>query len=264
LIISKVEAGKLEMEMVPVSVEGVCQASLRLVKQNAHKKRLRIGSSYDSTVSVLMADERRMKQILVNLLSNAVKFTPAGGQIGLDVIGDELRRLVHVTVWDTGIGIAEEDKNKLFQPFVQLDSRLSREYTGTGLGLSLVSRMMDLHGGYVSVESEIGRGSRFTVTFPWKKPPDLEAEEEQRERPLLPIGNVLLIEDSPAATAQIKRYLREMQIEVAVYSKATNAVDMAAKVAPDLVILDIMLPDGSGWEVLAQLKGRAPAQRKFR
>ena len=110
LDVSKVEAGKLELELEPVSVEAVCQASLNFIKGEAQKKRLNIQFQRDSFVSVIQADERRLKQILVNLLSNAVKFTPSGGQIGLDVRGDEASQTLSLTVWDTCIGIAPEDR----------------------------------------------------------------------------------------------------------------------------------------------------------
>jgi PAS domain S-box-containing protein len=176
LDVSKIEAGKLKLEVGPVSVESVCQASLGLIKQDAHKKQLKISSSFDNAVTIIQADKRRLKQILVNLLSNAVKFTPEGGAIGLEVVGDAEGEAVHFTVWDTGIGILEEDMGRLFQPFVQLDSSLSRRYAGTGLGLSLVYRLADMHGGSVSLESEVGKGSRFTVSLPWQK----VAEEVER------------------------------------------------------------------------------------
>jgi CheY-like chemotaxis protein/anti-sigma regulatory factor (Ser/Thr protein kinase) len=108
-----------------------------------------------------------LKQILVNLLSNAVKFTPEGGAIGLEVVGNAGQGGVQFVVWDHGIGIASEDLEHLFQPFVQLDSSITRKYPGTGLGLALVHRLVDLHGGSISVESELGKGSRFTVSLPW-------------------------------------------------------------------------------------------------
>jgi signal transduction histidine kinase len=167
LDLSKIGAGKLELKVGSVSVEKVCHASLQFIKQAAHKKQLRITSTYDNTVTTLYADERRLKQILVNLLSNAVKFTPEGGEIGLEVAGDVADQMIHFIVWDTGIGIAPEDQKRLFEPFAQLDSRLSRQYPGTGLGLALVQRMAEMHGGEVMLESEVGQGSRFTVSLPW-------------------------------------------------------------------------------------------------
>ena len=172
LDLAKLEAGKVELQLAPVGVDEVCQASLQFVGQLAQKKKLRLTLTVDQQVDTVWADARRLKQMLVNLLSNAVKFTPEGGALGLEVAGDAARQLVYFTVWDTGIGIAPENMSQLFKPFVQLDSRLAREYPGTGLGLSLVLDMAELHGGSVAVESEgvPNKGSRFTITLPWKNP----------------------------------------------------------------------------------------------
>ena len=167
LDLSKVEAGKLDLIIEDVGMAVIVQASLRLVSQLARQKNLRITSSIDRAVGMIQADSRCLKQMLVNLLSNAVKFTPEAGVIGLDVVGDAAAQRIHLTVWDTGIGIAADDLPRLFQPFVQLDSRLARQYAGTGLGLALVQRMAALHGGSVAVESTLGQGSRFTITLPW-------------------------------------------------------------------------------------------------
>ncbi|MCP4360171.1 MAG: response regulator [Chloroflexi bacterium] len=258
LDLSKIGAGKLELELMPVPVESVCQASLRLIKQDAHKKRLRIHSSYDSAVTLIQADERRLKQMLVNLLSNAVKFTPEGGQIGLEVVGDEAGQMVQLTVWDSGIGVTEEDMLRLFQPFVQLDSRLAREYAGTGLGLSLVQRMTELHGGTVAVESRPREGSRFTISLPWQGDPvNLVADSHGATREFLQIGTlrqVLVVDDSPAATEQISRYLREFQIEAVTHPVGKGTVKLVLALRPDVIVLDILLPDMSGWDVLAALQ----------
>jgi signal transduction histidine kinase len=120
----------------------------------------------DTTSTHMHADGRSIKQMLMNLLSNAVKFTPETGVIGLSVTQDKPGEAIHFTVWDTGIGIDIEEQKRLFQPFVQVDSRLSRAHEGTGLGLALVHKMAKLHGGTVSLESEPGKGSRFTITLP--------------------------------------------------------------------------------------------------
>lgn len=166
LDVSKMEAGKLEIKFNMIVIEELCQASLRLIKQSAKKKQIKIVTHFDTMVSVIQADSRRLKQILVNLLSNAVKFTPEDGQIGLEVVGDTAQQVVRFTVWDTGIGISPEGMEQIFQPFIQLDAKLSRKYEGTGLGLTLVRRLTELHGGTVTVESEVGKGSHFTVSLP--------------------------------------------------------------------------------------------------
>jgi PAS domain S-box-containing protein len=166
LDLSKIEAGILELDIDLISAESICQAVLQSIKQVAQKKRLKVSFMFTTHVTTIRADKRRLKQILINLLSNAVKFTPEDGEIGLEVDGDTEQQMAHFTVWDTGIGIAQEDIKKLFQPFVQLDGSFSRKYGGAGLGLSLVYRMVEMHGGSVSVESDVGKGSRFTVSLP--------------------------------------------------------------------------------------------------
>src|SRR6185503_631754 len=110
-----------------------------------------------------------MKQILINLLTNAVKFTPEQGRVTLQVHGDLEQDLIQFSVIDNGMGIAPEDLQRLFQPFVQVDSGLNRQQEGTGLGLALVQKLTDLHGGSVEVESEVGKGSRFTINLAFNK-----------------------------------------------------------------------------------------------
>jgi PAS domain S-box-containing protein len=256
LDLAKVGSGTLELELVPLSVATICQASIRLIRQDAHKKHVSVDLAIDPAVRLLLADARRLKQILVNLLSNAVKFTPVGGAIGLEVTGDATGQVVYLTVWDTGIGIAPDDLGRLFQPFVQLDSRLSRQYNGTGLGLALVCRMVEMHGGSVSVTSEPGCGSSFTVALPWQLPDD-------SVEPISPpsaatsagaIRTALIIEDSPTAAAQLVRYLDELGVTAITSPHGADAVALALEKQPDLIALDILLPDTLGWEVLQRLK----------
>ncbi len=172
LDLAKIGAGKDDLVLERVDVEELCQSCLLMIRQAAANKNLKVSLQQDTRVIEITGDQRRLKQILVNLLGNAVKFTPAGGKIGLEVSGDAEQQFVRFCVWDTGIGIAPDDLARLFQPFVQLDSRLSRQYEGTGLGLALVQRLVDLHQGSVMVESEPGQGSRFTVALPWLKTQD--------------------------------------------------------------------------------------------
>ncbi|NJN92636.1 MAG: response regulator [Anaerolineales bacterium] len=261
LDLSKIEAGKMQLDISLVTLEDICQASLRFIKQTALKKRIKVSSTFEANApEKVPADGLRLKQILVNLLSNAVKFTPEGGSIGLEVAGDDDRQAVHLTVWDTGIGISIEKMSQLFKPFVQLDSSLSRRYAGTGLGLALVQRMAELHGGSISLESDgiPGHGSRFTVSLPLKAEletqPDKLAGVESDIISLSLIHRILLIEDSPVVANQYARYLKEMGIEVDVCLRGEGAVAKTLEVKPDIIILDILLPDIPGWDVLGQLK----------
>jgi PAS domain S-box-containing protein len=260
LDLSKIEADQLSLELGPVLVEEICQSSLVFVRQTAQQKRQRLGLQIDPQVDRIQADSRRLTQMLVNLLSNAVKFTPDGGSVQLEVAGDRARQQVQFSVTDTGIGIAPADLSRLFQPFIQLDSRLARQYAGTGLGLALVARMARLHGGSVSVESELGQGSRFTISLPWHALGEAgHAGEGDLADPLdatpeLAIANVLILEDSPAAAAQITRYLDELGIGSTVHTRGAMFFEQVLELRPEAIILDIRLPDLSGWDVLVRLK----------
>jgi signal transduction histidine kinase len=167
LDLSRMDAGKLELDLTWGSAEGVCEAALRMVAEPATLRKLAVSFTSDGQVDIVRMDERRLKQMLVNLLGNAVKFTPDGGAFGLHLAGDRAAGQMRITVWDTGIGIAPEDLDRMFEPFVQLDARLARRYEGTGLGLALVRRLAELHGGTVEVASTLGYGSRFTLVLPW-------------------------------------------------------------------------------------------------
>ncbi|MEK7727494.1 MAG: ATP-binding protein, partial [candidate division KSB1 bacterium] len=276
LDLSRIEAGKLELEIDPISVESVCAASLRFIHQMAQHKQLKISVHYDPTAKIIHADERRLKQVLVNLLSNAVKFTPAGGAVGLEVWSEAQHEVMHFTVWDTGIGISMPDLLKLFQPFVQLDSSLSREYPGTGLGLVLVHRMVELHGGGVSVVSEPGKGSRFTVSLPWQKEavfhaPEGEGMNVEGENtnvvalrpPVLVSANVmaetsapliLIAEDNESHRKTLIDYLLGKQYRVSLSREGNEALARAREERPDLILMDIQMRGMSGLEAIRRMR----------
>ena len=169
LDLSKIDAGKFDCYPEFISIDATCKSSLAFISGEATKKEISISYRNESGISTVYADPRRLKQILVNLLTNAVKFTPEKGNVSLGVTFDLENNLVQLSVSDDGIGISPANIEKLFQRFVQVDSQLNRRYEGTGLGLALVQRLTDLHGGSVRVESRIGKGSRFTISLPHAK-----------------------------------------------------------------------------------------------
>jgi PAS domain S-box-containing protein len=264
LDLAKIGAGKFELSLSPVELHTICHASLRLIRQEAQKKNITIETHIDSKVDIIQADARRLKQVLLNLLSNAIKFTPFGGTVGLEVDGDSVDQMVRIAIRDSGIGIAAEDMPRLFQPFVQLDSRLARQYNGTGLGLVLVYRMVEMHGGSVTVVSEVGKGSCFTVTLPWNN----QLRDNLKSNSLAlnatetypAIRKVLIVEDSPTSAAQLVRYLDELGVAAVTHSQGEGTLKQVIEHQPDLIVLDVLLPDTSGWEVLERLKAESLTQ----
>jgi PAS domain S-box-containing protein len=263
LDIAKIEAGKVSLEINQVSIEMICQASLRLVKQIALKKNLQLIYNNKTSLLTFGADERRLKQILVNLLSNAVKFTQKGGEVGIEVSDDADKEKINFTIWDTGIGITKESMDKLFQPFIQIDSSLTREYSGTGLGLALVKHLTELHGGSITVESEPGEGSRFTVTLPartTKGVPALDVEEGEEKPGKIETGKeqevveekvlILLAEDNEKNIEMLSDYLLVKGYDMMIARNGKEAVKIAKERTPELILMDIQMPGMDGLEAI--------------
>jgi PAS domain S-box-containing protein len=269
LDMSRVASGRIKLAWDHVPAGQVWEVSLRLIRPTATAKDLEVCSNIDPEVRLLRGDSRRLSQVLVNLLGNAVKFTPEGGTIGLDVTGDKARKLVHISVWDTGVGITAEQRDRLFKPFVQIDSRLSRRYDGTGLGLALAKSMAELHGGTIEVDSTLGEGSRFHVSLPWD--PELQSatgiapEEDlpdqtgpEGSRPVRP--SVLLVEDNEGNRAMLSAYLRIRGCEVRTAANGVEAIALAETHLPDLILMDVQMPEMDGLETTRLLRAE-PALR---
>jgi signal transduction histidine kinase len=178
LDLSKVEAGKMVLDLEPVQAMSLLQAGLQVVREKAHVHRLRMVTEVEDELADIWLDARKVKQILYNLISNAVKFTPDGGEIHVAArrVGAAaaaaargmFSEYLELTVTDTGIGISSADQARLFEPFIQIDSAMARRYQGTGLGLAMVKRLAELHGGTVGLQSVPEQGSTFTVWLPWR------------------------------------------------------------------------------------------------
>ena len=168
LDLSKVEAGKMELHYSEFSIDSVFEEVKATLSPLAQVKSLEITFKVEPDFTNLQADRSRLIQILYNLVSNAIKFTPEGGKVSVYCKKSGNRALISVT--DTGIGISSEDQIKLFQPFTQIDASSAKQYCGTGLGLALVKKIVNLHQGDIWVESDLGKGSTFLFTIPLTKP----------------------------------------------------------------------------------------------
>ena len=265
LDISKIEAGKFEFSLEEVNINQVCHASMAFIRQLANKKSVMVEYVISEAVATMAADPRRLKQVLINLLNNAVKFTPENGKIVLEVQADAKASLMRFFVTDTGIGISPEDIPKLFQPFVQLDGGLSRQYEGSGLGLALVKKMVEMHGGSIDVQSELGKGSRFSFVLPWSR--DIQ---DHHVRDLYEPGagpyaidpggfvkvraKILLAEDNETNVLATRDYLESRGYHVFVARDGREMLAKAQEVSPDIILMDIQMPDLNGIEATRRLR----------
>ena len=164
LDLSKIEAGRMELEVTTFHMPDAIENALLLIRERASRHGIKLERIIDDRLGDFTGDERKVKQVLVNLLANAVKFTPEGGRIKVEArLGDSA---LIVSVTDTGMGIATEDQEAIFEEFRQASGNYAQKREGTGLGLSLTRKFVEMHGGKIWVESELGKGSTFTFTLP--------------------------------------------------------------------------------------------------
>ena len=278
LDLSKVEAGKMLLDLELFPLEALLTNSLSIVREKAAARRVRV-SLETGELGSMNADGRKLKQIVYNLLSNAVKFSAEGGQVTLrakvvpraDVAklsgpwvgrlcappsGDAVEFL-ELSVNDTGIGISAEGLEQLFQPFSQIDTGLARKFEGTGLGLAMVKLLAELHGGAVAVESAVGEGSRFTVWLPFRgSEMTNEVETSLTRRSNIPLGTplALIVEHDLKSAELIRLQLEADGFGVLHASSVEAGLALARAHSLSLITLEIMLPDTDGWEFLTRVK----------
>jgi signal transduction histidine kinase/CheY-like chemotaxis protein len=257
LDLAKIRSGKADVGLEDISLCEVARPALATVQRLALDKGLALVPPTEDCRYVVHVDPLRLKQILLNLLSNAIKFTAPGGRIGLEFEHDPGTEWVRCVVWDTGIGMTEQDLGNLFQPFFQVESTLSRRFGGTGLGLCLAQRLAELQGGRITVTSEPGAGSRFTVHLPLvtttddtgAKPFSSGAIPDQRQN-----GKVLLVEDNAVNSAVCREYLERKGLDVIEAADGRIALARAASERPDVIVMDIQMPVMDGLDAIRQLR----------
>ncbi|HTK44485.1 MAG TPA: response regulator [Patescibacteria group bacterium] len=255
LDLARVEAGRLDLKPIQFPLHELVRQTASTMQPLADQKEQRL--SLNLAEVNLEADPSRVRQIVLNLLSNAVKFTGPGGEIRVSVEQGP-RDDVVITVTDTGHGIPATDLERIFEAFQQADpGDMKTRHEGTGLGLALTRQLVEAHHGRISVVSEVGVGSTFTVRLPLRRP--IEVTEAP---PVLPAGqaSVLVIEDDPAAQELLRVHLEGAGYGVVATASGRQALAWLTRIRPDAVILDIMLPDLDGWEILQRLKAN-PATR---
>jgi len=278
LDLSKVEAGKLELQTQPTEIALLCESSMIFVHQQALKKSIRLSVEVPPRLPPIDIDEQRIRQVLINLLTNAVKFTPERGRVRLTaevLTPADATPQLHISVIDTGIGISPENQKKLFKPFVQIDSSLNRRYEGTGLGLSLVRRLTELHGGTVGLTSTPGQGSCFTVTLPyptWKTAqarlmgatlpspiatPETAAANVNFEAAIAEPPTILLADDNDANTASVTAYLDKRGYRIVRAKNGREVLERVAQAPPDLIVMEMQMPEVNGLETTRRLRSNA-------
>jgi CheY-like chemotaxis protein len=257
---SKLESGMLEVFNEPTKLNEVVDDVLRAYSVVAERKGIEIVVDLPDEFPIILTDRRKLTQIIDNLLSNAVKFTEKGR---ISLSAKFVDNVLDVTVADTGIGIAQELKEKMFDPFQQADGTTTRRFEGTGLGLALVKKLLDIQNGSIKVESKENDGSRFVFRLPFKEfippePVEISGSDDLAGRLPAPGDRpILVVEDNPLAANLMSLWLSEAGYKVEVASSGEEALQKAVAAQPAVITLDILLPQMDGWRVLHRLKEMA-------
>ena len=263
LDLSKIEAGKMKLSVEEFEIGPVIEEAMALLRVEAGRKHIDLVADVGEAPIEARADRGKVRQVLNNLLSNAVKFTPPEGSVTLRARrqGDG----VEVSVIDTGIGIKEEDQERIFQAFTQVDGSYSRRYQGTGLGLTLVKKFVEMQGGRVTLKSRFGEGSDFSFTLPGavSQAPTLDPVPAGGEgggvNPVTPVAGsrgdlILVVEDNPMNLKLVRDILKQSGYRVAESTTGEDALDALKFIRPDLILMDIQLPGMDGLRAARLLK----------
>jgi signal transduction histidine kinase/CheY-like chemotaxis protein len=258
LDLSKIEAGQMELFRESFQIGDLIQSVLATASGLVKEKPIQLRSEIAPDLPPVYADRTRVRQVLLNLLSNAAKFTDAGT---ITVRAERCNGEIVIHVSDTGIGIAPDHLEKIFEAFRQLDNASNRRYEGTGLGLAICRRLVDLHGGRLWVESTVGVGSTFSFSLPLTAAPQSASLPESLQT-YEPSGAIpiVVIDDDPAAIEIVRTYLARDGYSVVAVTDSRHAIAEVRRIKPAAIILDVLMPHRDGWEILADLKADSELQ----
>ena len=266
LDLSKIEAGRMELQLETFALAPLIASVVKTIEPLAAKNANQIAVDCDAAIGTLHADQMRLRQALLNLLSNANKFTDHG-TITIDARQrqEDGRDWITISVADTGIGMTAEQMGKLFQEFSQADASTTRKYGGTGLGLAISKRFCQMMGGDITVESEPGKGSTFTIRLPRVAQSEersvTEAPRQSRAQGAHPIAEgteeplILVVDDDATVRELVQRHLERAGFAVVAACGGQEGLRLVRELRPAAVTLDVMMPDLDGWTVLAAIKG---------
>lgn len=249
LDLSKLEAGKVQLNLVEVSPREVVEECITELESFAESRKITILNEVPENLPTVLADRDRLKQTIINLLSNAIKFSPEGKKV---IVGAEMFDSKAVKFWvkDFGIGIPEDELDRIFEKFAQVKKKAVSPTEGTGLGLSITKQIVELHGGRIWVESEVGKGTTFYFTIPLKRVSRVEVTEAAHGSG----KTVLVVEDSENTAKVLRNAISASGHNVIWVSTLKQAREVLRKNKPDVITLDIVLPDGNGLELLKEVR----------
>jgi signal transduction histidine kinase/CheY-like chemotaxis protein len=266
LDLSKIEANQLEVQWETVNVPTLCSNVFALLKEKAANKNLKLRLEVDANITSIVADSLRLKQMLLNLLFNAVKFTTTGS-VGLKVAVKG--EFMYFTVWDTGAGISKEDQTELFQPYFQIANAACDRDQGTGLGLAVTQKLVEIHSGWLKVESKVNQGSRFTIVLPLTQKEKVGGDEGVEtfggnvstevggnggNLNITSSSKILLVEDDLPNAKLIKTYLEKLGYQVTWVKNAAEMWQVLTQLQPAVILMDVYLPNENGLKLVQQLR----------
>jgi PAS domain S-box-containing protein len=261
LDLAKVDAGKMVFEQVPFKMAVSISAMLHLFETKIHEKNLKLVKDFDNKIpEVLLGDPVRLHQIILNLVSNAVKFTSKGKiTVSVHLLSeDDEKAIVEFTVTDTGIGIAEDKIDKIFEYFQQGSSDTSRLYGGTGLGLAIVKKLVEPQGGTITVKSKLNEGSAFSFVLPFQKTKfEAESVTELAElKTAVKNIKVLMVEDIPLNQLLMRTILEDFGFECDIAANGKIAIEKLQKKAYEIVLMDLQMPEMNGFEATENIRNK--------